>query len=110
MPAFQPREAFPPQQRPPFPPYAQPPQRFATPPQIPTPPQIHAPLPQPALPKPGGLPIPANVADILANLSKSGFGSQPITPEPTVKKSSLEAYEDMILALDMTVDVFDLTK
>ncbi|BEI84132.1 hypothetical protein CcaverHIS002_0407360 [Cutaneotrichosporon cavernicola] len=111
VPAFQPRETFPPQQRPPFPQYIQPPQRFATPPQVPTPPQIHAPLPTPVtLPKLGALPLPSNVADILANLSKSGVLSQPITPEPINKRSGLEAYEDMILALNMTVDVFDLTK
>ncbi|CAK9786138.1 hypothetical protein CC85DRAFT_283755 [Cutaneotrichosporon oleaginosum] len=111
MPAFKPRDPYAAQQaRPPFPPYAQPPQRYATPPQASHPPQIHAPLPQPALPKAGALPMPANVADILANLSKSGVLSQPLTPEPSSRKSSLEEYEDMILALNMTVDVFDLTK
>lgn len=108
-PAQQPQAHQPPQQFPPFPPA---PQRYATPPTVPTPPQIHAPLPTlpAAAPKAAGLPLPSNVADILRNLTNSGVLSQPITPEPMNKKSGLEAYEDMILALNMTVDVFDLTK
>lgn len=118
-PAFQPRDPYPPPQAyppppqqqpkafPPFPPA--PPQRYATPPQMPTPPQIQAPVP--TMPNiPPKAPFPSDVADILRNLTSSGVLSQPMTPEPMNKKAGLEAYEDMILALNLSVDTFDLTK
>lgn len=69
---------------------------------VPTPPPPAAPLAMPA--------IPSNFADILRNLNNSGALSQPRTPEPTGNKSNLASYEDHILALDIRVEHFDLSK
>lgn len=113
QPNFQPRAPYPPSQAggfpqptptyPPFP--TQPPASYRSPlgaGAVPTPPPAATPLAVP-----GNL----NVADILKNLS--GVLSQTHTPEPAptaTPKDSLQSYEDMILALDMKVDVFDLSK
>lgn len=95
-----------PQPTPTYPPFpAQPPASYRSPlgaGAVPTPPPAPTPLAVP-----GNL----NVADILKNLS--GVLSHTHTPEPAptaTPKDSLQLYEDMILALDMKVDVFDLSK
>lgn len=83
----------------------------------PPPASYRSPLGAGAVPTPPPAPVPLavpgnlNVADILKNLS--GVLSHTHTPEPvgsTTPKDSLQVYEDMILALNMKVDVFDLSK
>lgn len=110
---YGPRGAYPPPQQQQYPPQQQYP---AYPPaqQYPPPAQQYPPAPAPPVQAPVAIPaaIPAiNVADILRNLNSSGVLSQPRTPEPSAAaKTSLDSYEDMILALDMSIDVFDLSK
>lgn len=68
-------------------------------------------------PNPAIAPIPAlpdNFADMLRNLTSSGILSTPRTPEippaklETVKKSTLDAYEDLILNMNLTLRSLDL--
>lgn len=119
QPNFQPRAPYPPapnysnpaaaypQPTPTYPPFpAQPPPASYRSPlgagAVPTPPPAPTPL---------AVPANLNVADILKNLS--GVLSHTHTPEPApsaTPKDSLQSYEDMILALDLKVDVFDLSK
>lgn len=58
--------------------------------------------------------IPVDVARILQTLNKSGIGSQPQTPDvdrgtpgPNMVPA-IEAYEDMILRLDIKLKSIDL--
>ncbi|WOO84780.1 putative protein [Vanrija pseudolonga] len=80
----------------------------------PPPPQQNLAPPQPT-PAPVAIPaIPVNVSDLLSKLTSSGILSQPRTPEPSVvakpQKSGLEKYEDMVLAFNIQVDHFDLSR
>lgn len=81
----------------------------------PTPPVITpAPLPIPVAPASNPA-LPDNFADMLRNLTSSGLISTPRTPEPAKieppkPKSSLDAYEEMILALDLTLRSLDLNQ
>lgn len=80
----------------------------------PPPPQQNLAPPQPTA-APVAIPaIPVNVSDLLSKLTSSGILSQPRTPEPTAvakpQKSGLEKYEDMVLAFNIQVDHFDLSR
>ncbi|WVQ72591.1 hypothetical protein IAR50_002149 [Cryptococcus sp. DSM 104548] len=59
--------------------------------------------------------LPVDVAKILQTLNKSGLGSQPRTPEVPLSstpvppaKSSLEVYEESILAMDVKISSLNL--
>lgn len=74
-----------------------------TPPHISTPTLGSTPIPPASVPPPS---IPANVADILRNLNTSGLlGNKTPELQPVQLenrgKSGLEAYEDMIIAMDV---------
>lgn len=100
----QPPPRYPPPQTQ-YPPYQQ---GYGSPPVHAAPlPSITVPPPNPVAPVAN---LPLNVADILRNLNSSGVLSQTHTPEPSKSKSGLESYEDMILALDVRVDVFDMSR
>ncbi|ODN79785.1 hypothetical protein L202_03693 [Cryptococcus amylolentus CBS 6039] len=71
-----------------------------------------APVVAPIAPIPN---LPVDVAKILQTLNKSGLGSQPRTPEVPLSttpvppvKSSLEAYEDLILGMDTRLKSLNL--
>ncbi|TXT13053.1 hypothetical protein VHUM_01454 [Vanrija humicola] len=87
----------------------------------PPPQQNYPPPPQQqnlAPPQPPAAPVaipalPVNVSDLLSKLTSSGILSQPRTPEPSAakpQKSGLETYEDMVLAFNIQVDHFDLSR
>lgn len=105
---------FPPAMPPMAPTLSTPTQHSITPVQgsnTPIPPPSSTPLPAPTA-IPAGL--PANVADILRNLNSSGILSNPLTPETKpatlTTQSGLEAYEEMILNLDLRLENLDLNR
>ncbi|WWD17299.1 hypothetical protein CI109_101739 [Kwoniella shandongensis] len=71
------------------------------------------PAPNPVAITTGPIPgLPVDVAKILQSLNKSGLGSQPRTPEPQPPslpaKGGLDAYEDMIINMGITLQTIDL--
>lgn len=99
---------------PPFPPSMGRDQYRGTPPlpypssSLPTPP--HPPqsgTPQPAsIPQPAAAPLPFDVAKLLQTIN-AGSLSQARTPEPKTK-SALEAYEDMIIDMNVKLTISDM--
>jgi len=91
-----------------------------TPPRMPSTPVLSSATPGPSAPIPAQAStsllsgIPANVADILRNLNTSGIKSAPRTPDRQAAKaepkSRLEAYEDLIISLDVRLESLDLNQ
>lgn len=91
-----------------------------TPPRMPSTPVPSSATPGPSAPIPAQAStsllsgIPANVADILRNLNTSGIKSAPRTPDRQAAKaepkSRLEAYEDLIISLDVRLESLDLNQ